>query len=317
MFSKDRLHDEPFLRAFFIDTMGYFRHIKAQSLPVEAMSIAIDENRAVLRFLTELRGQLEFQQDELPKGISAGNPVSLLETGKLGASYVSPEKRNTFYEINGHRWVVFAEAVLDKREQEFARIWTPGVHIVFYYDPARGLKIDVKGALAGASRRNTAELIRYKGGVWCFDLWVRTPSAPLTECSRSITTAPGTLLFTNLTDLGLEQTADYVMQGARSKWLTLDYRLTPESPTVAPDGVMHYTFEVLDGKTKEVAKDVSWDGWRIEAVDGYAPHKRICVKNGVGRFRVVALGIESGESMRVKVANRFDPSIAECTVECV
>lgn len=289
--------------------MGYFRHIQATRLPVEVISLALDENRAVLRFLTRLTP--EDQNTERQPG-DAGD---LIRTKTLAAPFVPITEAKTAYNIQGQEYVIFAEAVLDRRVDEYARLWVPGTHFEFHLDPARGLKIDPKGALSGPTRRNTAELIRYMGGLWVFGLWVRNPETPVNQCSRSVTTAPGTILLTNLKDLGELQTADFVMAGGRSKWLTLNYRLTADSDSVVPDGMMDYTFEVLDGKTGGVATDISWDGWRIDAVDGYAPRRRILVKNGIGRFRVYAMGLLSGETMRVKVQNRFDPSIAECTVK--
>lgn len=288
--------------------MGYFRHVVAASLPVEAVSLALDDNRAALRILTSLK-------EHLPDWMVKGDALKLLTTERLGKAFVSLDEVDCYYELDGRFWGVMAEVILDKREPEFQRIWMPGVHFVFYLDPSRGLKIDVKGALSGVMRRNTAELIRHMGGIWCFDLWVRNLDDPLTECSRSITTAPTTRLFTNVENLGEEYSAEDVMAGGCSKWLTLSYRLTPDAASVCPDGAMDYTFEVLDGKTGEVARDVSWDGWRIEAIDGYAPHKRVKVVNGVGRFRVVALGLEQGESMRVKVQSCFNPSLIESTVQ--
>ena len=288
--------------------MGYFRHITADSLPIEGVNIAIDENRAALRFLQS------FDRSELPSRLTRSETSQLLTTETLGCPHFQSEKTAFFYEIEGRCWVVTNEIILDKTLPEYQRIWTPGVHFAFYLDPSRGLKINPVGAMASVSRRNTAELIRHMGGVWCFDLWVRNPEAPLTECARSITTAPTTLFITNVEDLGERQTVEYVMQGGRSKWLSLAYRLTPDKEVVSPNGSLYYTFEILDGKTGELATDVSWDGWRIEAVDGYAPHKRVEVINGTGRFRVMALGLQVGETMRVKVGHRFNPSLVEAVV---
>lgn len=291
--------------------MGYYRHIEAPYLPVDAISLALDKDRAVLRFLVRL------DADDCEKQRKQGLIEDLRGTRKLAAPYVPLTVTDTEYAIDGQRYVIFSEGVLDRRTEEFARLWVPGTHFEFHFDPARGMKIDPRGALYGSSRRNTAELVRYMGGIWVFGLWVRTPEIPVDQCCRSVTTAPGTLFITNLKDLGESQPADYVMEGGRSKWLTLAYRITPDAETVAPDAVMNYTLEVLDGKTGKVATDVSWDGWRLEAVDGYAPRHRISVKNGVGRFRVQAMGLLSGETLRVKVAGRFDPSLAECTVKVI
>ena len=288
--------------------MGYYRHILAPHLPVDAISLAIDETRVALRFLAPLNSSDENRQR------SVGNASDLITTKKLACSYSRSEESARSYEIFGRKYFIFAEGILDKRDEEFARLWNPGTHFEIHFDPYHGMRVDAKGALTGKTRRNTAELIRYMGGLWVFGLWVRNPETPVNLCSRSITTAPNTILITNLTELGETQSADYVMEGGRSKWLSLKYRITPKCDFVSQDGTMEYTFEVLDGKTGEVATDVSWDGWRLEAVDGYAPRRRISVKNGVGHFRVQALGLLSGETMRVKVQSLLDPSLAECTI---
>ena len=74
---------------------------------------------------------------------------------------------------------------------------------------------------------------------------------------------------------------------------------------MAPDGWVDFTLTLKDGKTHAVATDVTWDGYIVEAVDGYAPHKRVAVTNGVGHFRACALGLQAGETMRIKINHRF------------
>lgn len=285
----------------------YCREVQAPFLPVDVMNVILDENRAAVRFLTPIDKEMGWNLPVAPS-------EELLSTARLAAPFVTLENARKVYLIRGVRCVVYAEIVLDKREPEYQRFWTPGSHIVFYFDPSRGLRVDPRGALTYFTMRNTAELIRHTGGVWCFDLWVRNPVDPISACNRSITTAPSTLLITNIEDLGEKQTADYVMQGGRSKWLSLAYRLTPEAETVAPDETVWFRFEVLDGKTGELASDVTWDGWQIEAVDGYAPRRRFAVERGIGKFRVKALGLLAGETLRVKVRKRWDSSVAESSV---
>lgn len=287
--------------------LPHARHVITSELAVEAMSIAIDETRAVIRFLTPLP---EPFFDQIP----VGKTEDLKTTKKLAAPLVPFEKIETAYFIDGKRYGVFAEGILDKTLPEFERIWHPGVHWVFYFHPLFGFRVETKGSLTMHSRKNTAELIRTLGGCWYFDLWSRSVDGPLTECSRSITTAPNTKLITNLTDLGEEETSDYVMEGGHSKWLSFNYELIPDSPTVKPDGVLYFTLKALDGVTKEPIQTATWDKLRVEAVDGYAPHKRIKMVEGIGRFRVQALGLLDGETMRVKVASRLDSCCAEATV---
>lgn len=289
--------------------MGYKRHVVTSTLPYDHFSIAIDETRAAFRVLDK---KIFF---EVPEDTPASPIEELTTTQKLGERGYTG-KANRFYQINGEDYCILAEIIIDKTVPEFQKLWVPGAHFVTWLNNNR-LHAIIKGALTYFDCRNTAEYVRHEGGMWAFDLWVRDPNAPLTECARSITTAEDTTVITNLEDLGEVWTAADVMTGTTSKWLNLEYSLTPSSETVAPDGWVDFTLTLKDGKTHAVATDVTWDGYIVEAVDGYAPHKRVAVTNGVGHFRACALGLQAGETMRIKINHRFYTSRAEATVQVV
>lgn len=290
--------------------MAYLRHINAKSLPFPAISVAADETRAVLRILAEKDYQGGFF---VANGAKAGNPEDLKTTKKLASPFTG--ERNAWYTVDGKDYVIIAEGILDKTSTLYSRDWVPGAHWSFQFVPWRGLFIDVRPELSYFSKRNTADYVKYSGGLWLFDLWVIDHTAPVTECNRSVTTAPDTVVITNLDDLGEDWDAETVMEGGASKWLNLAYELTPSSETVEPDGWVEYTLKVLDGKTGELNPAITWGGWIADPVDGYCPHRRISVVNGVGTFRVQALGLQSGEEMRVKVNHRFFTGRAEHTVK--
>lgn len=50
---------------------------------------------------------------------------------------------------------------------------------------------------------------------------------------------------------------------------------------------------------------------KVECVDGYAPHQRVEIVDGKGSFKVTALGLEPGETMRVKLNDDCYTSKAE------
>lgn len=287
--------------------MAYFRHVIAEKLPFPVLSLAIDETRAVLRVLTPREG-LENTEDQTEAGIA-----DLSTTAKLASAFI--QVRDKFYTIDGKEYCILAEGILDKTDPIYARSFFPGAHFAFEFDPVRGFFVDRQDTRCAGFRCHTAAYIKYKGGMWLFDLWVRNPDDPLTACNRSITTAPDTVLITNVDDLGEQQTAEYVMTGGVSHWLNLGYELTPSSETVAPDGWMTFTLRILDGKTGELATDVTWDGYVIEPVDGYCPHRRVSVVNGVGTFRMKALDLQDGETMRVKINTRSHTGRVEATVK--
>lgn len=289
--------------------MPHFRHIIAPELPIDHFSFAVDETRAAFRLLSPKESfDIALDAEYVPI-------TKLTTTEELGSRYCKMT-HDKLYKINDNDYVILAEIIIDKTKPEFQRVWVPGAHFVTWFD-GEVFRCDLKGGLTYFDFRNTAEYCRYKGGMWLFDLWVRNPEAPVTECARSITTTADSTVITNLEDLGEVWTAADVMTGTTSKWLNLEYSLTPSSETVAPDGWVDFTLTLKDGKTHEVATDVTWDGYIVEAVDGYAPHKRVAVTNGVGHFRACALGLQNGETMRVKINHRFYTSRAEATVQVV
>lgn len=286
--------------------MPHFRHIIADELPVDHFSLAIDETRAVFRILAPASA---FQRAE--DAVHA--PLEELSTTvQLGTAACKSVLRR-IYTIKGGEYGVLAEIIIDKNLPEFQRNWIPGAHFVTCFDGMR-IVVDVKGGLTFFDHRNTAEYCRARGGLWLFDLWVRNPADPVTNCARSITTTADATIITNVADLGERWPAADVMTGTTSKWLNLAYELTPSSETVAPDGWVDFTLKLLDGKTGELADDVNWDNFIIEPVDGYCPHRRVAVVNGVGTFRMKALDLRAGETMRVKVGVRFWRSRVESSV---
>lgn len=289
--------------------MGYKRHIVTSYFPFHTFSFAVDENRAAFRLLVPAE-ESELENDAYECDVS-----QLKTTDKLGSIFVT-DKKTRWFLIGGERFVIYAEVIIDKTLPEFQRMWIPGAHFVSYLKNGR-FQVDIKGGLTFFDHRNTAEHCRRSGGIWPFDLWVRDVNAPVSDCSWSITTTQDSTIITNVADLGEEWAADDVMTGTTSKWLNLAYELTPSSTTVEPDGWVTFTLKVLDGRTEELAEDVTWDNFIIEPVDGYCPHRRVAVTNGIGSFRMKAQDLLAGEKMRVKVGVRFWVSRVEATVDVV
>lgn len=287
--------------------MGHKRHIVVEDgrIPYDHFSLAIDENRAAFRIL--------FPADDLLADGAQEAEIALLRTTvQLGKPF-APERFDTYYVIDGMKYGVLLEQIIDKRATTYQRVWIPGTHLCVHGDPRR-MMVDVKGGLSFFDHRNTAGLIQKFGGMWLFDLWVRDVDAPLTECARSITTPRNGVVITNVDDLGEEWDPDIVMQGGQSAWLNIKHELTADRETVEPNGWVTFTMRILDGKTGELATDVNWDNFLIEPVDGYCPHRRVAVVNGVGTFRMKALDLQDGETMRVKVGVRYWVSRCEATV---
>lgn len=55
----------------------------------------------------------------------------------------------------------------------------------------------------------------------------------------------------------------------------------------------------------------------LEALSGYAPHRRITVVKGHGKFRIIALGLKAGEKLRFKINDKYWTGRAEKTLTVV
>lgn len=286
--------------------MAYLRHVTVEKSSFPVLSLAIDETRAVLRIL---KPREEFENTDAQ---TEGDIADLSGTAKLATPFF--QNRDKYYTVDGKEYCILAEGIFDKTDTRFLRSQYPGAIISFVFDPVRGFfvkRIDLETA---GYRCHIADAIRHTGGLWQLCFWITNPNAPVTEWNRSITTYKDQILITNLEDLGELWEADDVMKGGKSQWLNLGYELTPSSETVAPDGWVTFTLRILDGKTKELATDVTWDGYIVEPVDGYCPHRRVSVVNGVGTFRMKALDLADGEPMRVKINLRNHTGRAEASV---
>lgn len=294
--------------------MGYLRHIICQNEIPFVMNIVINDDSIAFRLLSEINQSVNVAEDAVQFGVE-----KLLTTEQLSFNPAAFNINDKTFLVDGKEYAIYSELVFNRDDATYNRLLVPGAHFCFWLDLSRHprLCLDVRGTMTYFNQRNTAELIKAKGGLWLFDFWIRNPEDSFKLCNRSITTSATTKLITNIEDLGEEWAAEDVMTGTTSKWLNLAYELMPDKTEVEPEGWVTFTLKVLDGKTKELATDVTYDGYIIEAVDGYAPHKRVSVNSGVGTFKVKALGLEDGDKMRVKINQRFYTSRVESTVDVV
>lgn len=294
--------------------MGYLRHVICQNEIPFVMNIVINDDSIAFRLLSEINESVNVATDAVQFGVE-----KLLTTEQLSFNPAAFNINDKTFLVDGKEYAIYSELVFNRDDATYNRLLVPGAHFCFWLDLSRHprLCLDVRGTMTYFNQRNTAELIKAKGGLWLFDFWIRNPEDSFKLCNRSITTSATTKLITNIEDLGEEWAAEDVMTGTTSKWLNLAYELMPDKTEVEPEGWVTFTLKVLDGKTKELATDVTYDGYIIEAVDGYAPHKRVSVNSGVGTFKVKALGLEDGDKMRVKINQRFYTSRVESTVDVV
>jgi hypothetical protein len=93
------------------------------------------------------------------------------------------------------------------------------------------------------------------------------------------------------------------------------YGLLPTISVTAPSTVNadgSVTAQVTlsrDGDTLDYSGDLA-----LEAVSGYLPKQRVTISEGMGSFKAMALGLEAGDTMRIKVGTRCVSGLAEANV---
>jgi hypothetical protein len=79
---------------------------------------------------------------------------------------------------------------------------------------------------------------------------------------------------------------------------------------VAPDGVITVNVSLSrDGSLINYTGKLT-----VEAVSGYVPNTRVAITGGSGAFKVMALGLTAGETLRVKVGSKNITGMAEISV---
>lgn len=216
---------------------------------------------------------------------------------------------------------VIAEGIFDLDQHVHKYWWTPGSNIMFYVTPrsiSQGIvEVCQKGGLTIGTKENSAELGHRLGQTTICQIWCRNCNDKITETAKSICIDTKGILFTNI-DLSHadECTADFVNNtpGA-SAYLNINFQLIgPKS--VTPNQIFECGVRVIEDLDAKLATDVTGD-FVVECVDGYAPHKRVHVENGVGKFQACALMLQPGETMRIKIGTKTYSSRAEIIIPVV
>ena len=131
------------------------------------------------------------------------------------------------------------------------------------------------------------------------------------SASVCLTLHPDYGLIGNL-DPGAEHTAAGIQAMGRKALPSL--RL--DAPArIAPEGSATVALKLVDSRGRRVS-DARCEVY-LEATGGYLPQRRVQVDNGTGAFRFMALGLEAGESVRLKAGFRHFSGVAEAGIAVV
>lgn len=100
---------------------------------------------------------------------------------------------------------------------------------------------------------------------------------------------------------------------------TFDYTsLLPSFEVSTPSSIDADGFATVTVSLKREGQMVAYNGEiQAEQISGYLPKRRASVANGVASFKVMALGLQAGESVRIKVGTKNITGLADVSIPVV
>ncbi len=286
-----------------------FRIIPAPNFCFDASYFYQDKDRFAVRVLNEYT--------EAPLGQKIYSE-STLKTAKPLADRSMDTclsiARERLYKINGKLYYIAAENVFNRKGYPWRKYWKPSANI-FFYIAMRGdrtMHIAETSMLTSVNKLHTNIHAQQEGFVVVAQIFCRSPEDTIPEVCKSLTGKPDHIFGNIDISKAIVQPPEKVNVIGASRYLNLSYVMTAPK-TVKPNETFVVKVQAMSGDGKEKAI-VNFDNFNIDAVDGYVPHTRVALKNGYGEFRAMALGLQDGETMRLKFNRNHLTGMGECTV---
>ncbi len=276
------------------------RKILAENLRYQYYSITQDDKRLCVRILVPV---LDFDSNPI-------NCECIFDTEK---------HVDCFINLNNQMYKIVAAGVFDLNYRVHKYWWTPGSNILFNVTPHlianKTVEVVQKGAMTMCTKENSAEYGHRVCEQTICQIWCRNTNDKITETAKSIVCPiPNGQIFTNI-DLSRadECSADFVNNTEGSSgYLNITTKMFGPA-SVKPNEVFNVEVRVFADLDQHLAEDVTGN-FIVEAVDGYIPHRRVHVQNGIGRFKACALMLQSGETMRIKLGTKTTSSRDEIII---
>ncbi len=289
------------------------RTIFSDGFPFDISFFWQSDDKFVVRLLNEAPDSRVSEDADVFK-------FSRLETTDvLSTPFASQNLKNTIKTVyqheNGKNYYIVAEQILDTTKRQWGKVWQPNANFIFHISMwgDKVLRVDEKRGFTYFTKWRSNWFADNEGWVVPAQIYLWQPSDTISVMSKSLVAKPNGLItnvpLTNVINVTPESIHD---DETASQRLEIGHWLTgPE--TVEPDGVATFTVRTHDWYQNPVS--INYDNYVVEPVDGYAPHRRFSVKDGIGTFDVIALGLKDGEEMRVKFGTRNQTGIRECVVK--
>jgi hypothetical protein len=292
---------EPFNRHFF-------------GLKVPLLVLVLREARkASFRSFRELRSDVEH-----------ANPVTADEAKRLVAAHAAPWP-SVLYPRRAIPGGLLSKRLKDRVYEELGGVcldldgmlgkgeWTDRANWVFPLDRA-GIPLAPFNRYVASreTKARTPRLLALADRNCSLQVYVPFASCDLDGCSFSIALHPDHGLIGNL-DPGTEVAYEEVLAGAQQAFPGI--ALSTDTLDLAPDAYAIVTARLVTSAGKPI-RDADAELY-LEHTGGYLPKLRVTTMDGEARFRVGALGLEPGDSFRVKAGFRHYSGVAELAFRVV
>ena len=216
-----------------------------------------------------------------------------------------------YVNYNDQKLAVVGEYFISKDDYFIRSNLEPGFHFTLLFAPQYGFELCLLNEKTYFNKINGYNFkINSRYYHKLFDLYITNPSDDILKWNYSVDYFDKDIISNVSFDKQLSEVD--ISKALPLFDLDLHYQLNCKTNLVMKDQYAEFEFKIVDKDNNLI--NISYPDYKIEVVDGYAPHTRFDVVNGIGTFRVKALDLQTGERMRVKVYNRVFSSLADCTV---
>lgn len=261
---------------------------------------------------------------ELPAGVEHANPVTADEAKRLVAAHAAPwpsvlhprraiPGRLLDKRLKGRIYEELGGVCLDLDGMLGKGEWTDRASWVFPLDRSGIPLAPFNGHVATReTKARTPRLLAFADRNCSLQIYAPFASCDLDGCSFSVALHPDHGLIGNL-DPGTEVTYEDVLAGAPHAFPGI--ALVADTLDLAPETYATVTARLVTSAGKPI-RDADAELY-LEHTGGYLPKLRVTTERGKASFRVGALGLEPGDSFRVKAGFRHYSGIAEVKVRVV
>ena len=213
----------------------------------------------------------------------------------------------------GRDFLMLDEMLFDLTAKgELGKEWSDHANWVFPMNPDGSLDIPFNRFTASWLAKSQDGRIRLQANnSYPLRLMVPFKTSPLSDCSLVINAHPE-LGWTGNVEATWTLPADIV---AFPREMVLPSIKLTGPASIVPDGSAAIAVEILD-KDGAIIADAACEVL-LESVSGYLPMTREAIVGGTGSFKIIALGLEAGDAVRIKAGLGLFTGLADITIPVV